>query len=343
MGRNLTLAADIGGIACTCDVTNSESVTTALDAATAAHGVPRIVKGKVVIGNGGADLGLLQTVDAGPLDALMSASAATPRADAPDAGPDAGLLPRGTSIGRYLVTERLGAGGMGVVYAAYDPELNRKVAIKLLHAQREDSAQTSGRVRLLREAQAMAKLSHPNVIGVFDVGTFHGQVFVAMEFVDGGTLTGWLQAAPRTRRQILEKFLQAGRGLAAAHAAGLVHRDFKPDSAPPEERAAPSDPQRTAAARAGDGRAGPGVRTGRRARGLRPPAKATGVRRPARTLVTNGGCRAPAPSRWWLARGCGPGTSRSACARSVMARPGPPGQGFRTTLMQPSFLSRNRS
>jgi hypothetical protein len=193
--------------------------------------------GRLAEARAGADLGLMQTVDAGPIH--MSASAATLHADGPDGPPlDAGLLPRGTSIGRYLVTERLGAGGMGVVYAAYDPELNRKVAIKLLHAQREDSAQTSARVRLLREAQAMAKLSHPNVIGVFDVGTFHGQVFVAMEFVDGGTLTSWLQAAPRTRRQILEKFLQAGRGLAAAHAGGLVHRDFKPDKVTP---AAPVD------------------------------------------------------------------------------------------------------
>jgi serine/threonine protein kinase len=138
-------------------------------------------------------------------------------------------LTRGTTIGRYLITERLGAGGMGVVYAAYDPELDRKVAIKLLHTESWISDSTIGRVRLLREAQAMARLSHPNVIAVYDVGTFHDQVFVAMELIDGPTLSTWLRAAPRTRSEILGLFLQAGRGLRAAHAAGLVHRDFKPD------------------------------------------------------------------------------------------------------------------
>ena len=134
-----------------------------------------------------SDMALLQTIDAGPstVTPAVSSSAMTPIAV--DVTQDAMRLPRGTSIGRYLVTEMLGAGGMGVVYAAYDPELNRKVAIKLLHAQREDaSLLTSGRMRLLREAQAMAKLSHTNVIGVYDVGTLNTQVFVAMEFVDGG-------------------------------------------------------------------------------------------------------------------------------------------------------------
>ena len=140
-----------------------------------------------------------------------------------------GEVPRGASIGRYLVTSRLGAGGMGVVYAAYDPELNRKVAIKLLRPSGSTAGDSEGRVRLLREAQSMAQLSHPNVIAVFDVGTAYDQVFVAMEFVDGGTLTDWLEK-PRAQEEILEVFSQAGRGLAAAHAAGLIHRDFKPDN-----------------------------------------------------------------------------------------------------------------
>lgn len=137
-------------------------------------------------------------------------------------------LPRGASIGRYLVVERLGAGGMGVVYSAYDPELNRKVAIKLLRNQPGTMA-SEGQARLLREAQAMARLSSPHVVAVYDVGMAFNQVFVAMEFVEGGTLTGWLRF-PRTTAEILQMFADAGQGLAAAHAGGIIHRDFKPDN-----------------------------------------------------------------------------------------------------------------
>ena len=139
-------------------------------------------------------------------------------------------LPRGASLGRYIVLSCLGAGGMGVVYAAYDPELDRKVAIKLLRTEAAGSEASEARMRLLREAQAMARLQHAQVIAVYDVGTIDGQVFIAMEFIDGGTLTGWLKEQPRTQAQILEVFTLAGRGLAAAHAVGLVHRDFKPDN-----------------------------------------------------------------------------------------------------------------
>ena len=141
------------------------------------------------------------------------------------------VLARGATLGRYLVLDKLGAGGMGVVYAAYDPELDRKVALKLLLAGHESGSQpTEGRVRLLREAQAMAKLSHPNVIAVHDVGTFGEQVFVAMEFVDGQTLRSWSAERPRSWRESMAVLTRAGRGLAAAHAVGLVHRDFKPDN-----------------------------------------------------------------------------------------------------------------
>src|SRR5579884_3461145 len=137
-------------------------------------------------------------------------------------------LARGASIGRYVVLGLLGRGGMGEVYAAFDPDLDRKIAVKLLRARGANTA--DGRTRLLREAQAIARLSHPNVVVVFDVGTFRDSVFIAMEFVEGNTLGYWLEAAPRRWREVLDVFLAAGRGLAAAHAAGLVHRDFKPDN-----------------------------------------------------------------------------------------------------------------
>lgn len=114
---------------------------------------------------------------------------------------------------------------MGVVYAAYDPELDRKIAIKLVHPHRGGA---EARTRLVREAQAMARLSHPNVIAVHDVGTFGDQVFLALEFVEGTSLGDWMNHRGHSWREVLQVFEEAGRGLAAAHAAGLVHRDFKP-------------------------------------------------------------------------------------------------------------------
>ena len=137
------------------------------------------------------------------------------------------ILERGAAVGRYLVLELLGTGGMGAVYAAYDPELDRKVAVKLVLP---GAGGSIGRARMLREAQAIARLSHPNVVTVHDVGTRVDEVFVAMELVDGDTLTAWLGERTRTTDEILDVFVQAGRGLAAAHRAGLVHRDFKPDN-----------------------------------------------------------------------------------------------------------------
>src|SRR6188508_1804155 len=140
-------------------------------------------------------------------------------------------LPRGATIGRYVVLGLVGRGGMGEVYAAYDPELDRKVAVKLLRVKPGNGvSRHEGRHRTLREAQAIARLSHSNVVVVFDVGTFHEQVFIAMEFVEGNTVTYWLQAASRSWQEILKVFMAAGRGLAAAHEKGLVHRDFKPDN-----------------------------------------------------------------------------------------------------------------
>jgi serine/threonine protein kinase len=136
-------------------------------------------------------------------------------------------LSRGTSVGRYLVLDRLGTGGMGVVYKAFDPELDRPIALKLLQA--ADGSEGASE-RLLREAQALARLTHPNVIAVYDVGMFGGDVFIAMEFVEGQTLREWIKQDTRSRAEVVDAFLAAGEGLAAAHRAGLVHRDFKPDN-----------------------------------------------------------------------------------------------------------------
>jgi serine/threonine protein kinase len=140
------------------------------------------------------------------------------------------VLSIGDRVGRYLVLATLGAGGMGVVFTAYDPQLDRKVALKLLRANLGVNAKEA-RTRLKREAQAIAQLNHPNVVGVYDVGTTDGgDVYIAMEFVEGDTLTSWLKKWPRTWREILDVFHQAGRGLMAAHSVGLLHRDFKPDN-----------------------------------------------------------------------------------------------------------------
>ncbi|MFZ5441081.1 MAG: protein kinase domain-containing protein [Myxococcota bacterium] len=136
-------------------------------------------------------------------------------------------LQRGATLGRYVLLEKLGAGGMGEVFAAYDPQLDRKVALKLLRGGALSAEE--GKARLLREAQAMARLQHPNVIAVHDVGVFGERVFVAMEYVEGETLADWLRP-PRRWDDVVRVFLQAGAGLAAAHRAGLVHRDFKPDN-----------------------------------------------------------------------------------------------------------------
>ncbi|MEM7152081.1 MAG: serine/threonine-protein kinase [Myxococcota bacterium] len=134
-------------------------------------------------------------------------------------------LRRGETMGRYVLLDPIGRGGMGVVYAAYDPELDRRIALKLLRAEKNDA---KGSARLAREAQAMAKLVHPNVATVHDVGSFHGEgVFVAMELVDGSDLRTWLKR-PREWTEVIAVFLQAGRGLMAAHRVGLIHRDFKP-------------------------------------------------------------------------------------------------------------------
>ncbi len=132
-------------------------------------------------------------------------------------------------VGRYRILGRIGSGGMGVVYRAHDPELARDVAVKVVNPSGGGGTdQAHAQARLVREARAMAKLAHPNVIHVYDVGTVDEGVFIAMELVEGRSLAQWLSDTQPTWRDILEKFVAAGRGLAAAHAASVIHRDFKP-------------------------------------------------------------------------------------------------------------------
>ncbi|HVE82792.1 MAG TPA: serine/threonine-protein kinase, partial [Myxococcales bacterium] len=147
---------------------------------------------------------------------------------APRARPAAaGELGPGTRVDRYLLLRSIASGGMGVVFAAYDPELDRRLAIKFLRSQVREPIDDA---RLLREAQVMARLSHPNVVQLYDVGLYGDRVFLVMELVEGSTLRHWLSKRRRSRAEVMEVLLAAGRGLAEAHRAGVVHRDFKPEN-----------------------------------------------------------------------------------------------------------------
>jgi hypothetical protein len=156
------------------------------------------------------------------LSIMRLADGSTQPAHVPASGAMRG---RGDRIDRYVVLDLVGAGAMGAVYAAFDPDLDRKVAVKLLHARVPD-----GDTRMLREAQALARVAHPNVIGVHDVGTCDGHVFIAMEYVAGTTFRTWVAERTRPWQDIVARGVEAARGLAAAHAVGLVHRDVKPDN-----------------------------------------------------------------------------------------------------------------
>jgi serine/threonine protein kinase len=177
-------------------------------------------------GNNGSDVGLLETaaaVDPAALDQTVAANdlLATPVMTRGSDPPT-----QGRRLGRYTLIERLGAGAMGVVWRAEDPTLGRQVAVKLLR--RHDESLTE---RLVREAQSMAQVNHPNVVTVYEVGEgVDGSTFIAMELVTGESLRKWQTKARHTIPELVQAYIAAARGLGAAHAAGIVHRDFKPDN-----------------------------------------------------------------------------------------------------------------
>ncbi len=177
--------------------------------------------------------GKRRTVADGDFDSLTSLASVGSSEDLGDGSEDVLVraLEPGTYVGRYMILDQLGRGGMGVVYKAYDPQLDRRIALKLLSVRRKsDSRAKQARERLLRESQALAQLSHPNVVSAFDVGTIDEDVFVAMELVEGKTFKQWRRDKPRSVRDVVEVLTAAGKGIAAAHRAGLIHRDIKPDN-----------------------------------------------------------------------------------------------------------------
>lgn len=139
-----------------------------------------------------------------------------------------GSSARPAKIDRFTILDVVGSGGMGTVYAAHDPKLDRKVAIKVVRSAPSSSETSSlAQARLVREARVLAQLTHPNVVTIHEWGVHDERVFVVMEFIAGVSLDQWLSASPRPWTEVLELFMRAGEGLASAHALGIVHRDFK--------------------------------------------------------------------------------------------------------------------
>jgi serine/threonine protein kinase len=139
-------------------------------------------------------------------------------------------LDPGTEVGRFTIERELGRGGMGVVFLARDRELDRKVALKLLRTDRDEQPAARAQRRMLREARAMAAVSHPNLVTIYECGVYLDHVFLAMEFVDGQSLDDWVEAESRTLEEVVGVYEQAGVALERLHGAGIVHRDFKPDN-----------------------------------------------------------------------------------------------------------------
>lgn len=133
----------------------------------------------------------------------------------------------GQTIGQYRIEEKLGEGGMGVVYRALDTKLNRPVAIKFLSG---DLVEAAARRRFQREAQMASSLNHPHILTVYDAGECDGRQYLVSEFVDGGTLRGWAKSEKRSWKQTLDLLTGVADGLASAHAAGILHRDIKPEN-----------------------------------------------------------------------------------------------------------------
>lgn len=159
-----------------------------------------------------------------------SATAETLDSAAAEAAPgdETRVVVRTTKVGRFLLLREIGSGGMGRVYAAYDEQLDRRVALKLLRKPRSGSRRQ--RMMVLREARAAARIAHPSVISIFDIGEIDGQIHIAMEYVEGETLLKWQKDSQRSWRDILNMYLEVGQALQAAHQAEVIHRDFKPDN-----------------------------------------------------------------------------------------------------------------